>query len=252
MPRRVFLPPNCVTHRNKFLGGRGVGVYLSPVGGNVSDIVFRKHRPYPASMRGTALCRPMIFSGAYSPAADEILHEATVATAKLANGETDGEIELVLPAGYNVEGATFWVQVRTHEAGLENTSLFRPRQIIVSATGTIDLRILGRAALLRVVKLDGGGARIEFEYIPSLSGSPPESFVLRDTAVSDPLADQIVAYVANQRDFTASVSLTAGESYTFALFGVVASTATLLIPEIVVVSDAEGPAELAVSYAEET
>lgn len=253
MTNRVFLPPTCVLARNRFLGGRGVGVYLSPLGGGQADIVYRRHRLYrERSGRSTALGVPVVFSGDYTPAADELLNDATLDTDKLVDGETTGEFDFTLPAGYEAEGADFWLDLRTHEAGLENQSLYRPRHIIVGV-GEESAAVLGTAALIRVVKLDGGDARIDFEYLASLSGAQPDSFTLRKLTGTGTIADVSVDFVSGQRDYSGTITgMTSGLTYTFRLFGVVGAEETELIATITVVADGDGPSALTVTYAEET
>lgn len=252
MPTRVFAPPTCVAVRNKFLGSRGVGLYLSPLGGAPADIVFRKQRLYREKTLGRRLGSPMVFVGDYTPAADELLNDATLAIEKVADGETVGEISFTLPAGYEADGASYWVQLRTHEAGLENTTIFRPQQVVVGED-ELSSEILGTANLLQVVKLDGGDARMDFEYLASLSGAQPESFTIRKLTGTGTIADVSVTYVTDQRDYQATVTgMTSGLTYTFRLFGVSNSVETQLIATITVVADADGPAELTVTYEEET
>lgn len=253
MTTRLFNPPNCVAVRNKFLGSRGVGVYLSPIGGGQDDIVYRNQRLYrQRSGRTTAIGVPVVFSGDYTPATDELLNDATLDTNKLVDGETTGSFPFTLPSGYEAEGADFWIDLRTHEGGLENQSLYRPRHIIVGVGEESDA-VLGTAALIRVVKLDGGDARIDFEYIASLSGAQPASFTLRKLTGTGTIADISVAFVSGQRDYSGTITgMTSGLTYTFRLFGVVGAVETQLIATITVVADGDGPAALTVTYSEET
>lgn len=252
MPTRIFSPPACVILRNRFLGARGVGVYLSPIGGGQADIVYRNQRLYRQASRGTAIGVPVVFSGDYTPAADELLNDATRDTDKLVDGETTGEFDFTLPAGYEAEGADFWIDLRTHEAGLENQSLYRPRHIIVGDGEESDA-VLGSASLIRVQKLDGGDARIDFEYIASLSGAQPESFTLRKLTGTGTIADVSVTFVSGQRDYSGTITgMTSGVTYTFRLFGVVGVVETQLIATITVIADGDGPAALTVTYSPET
>jgi hypothetical protein len=181
-------------------------LYLSPIGGGQADIVYRNQRLYrEGKSRSTAIGVPVVFSGDYTPAADELLNDATLDTDKLVDGETTGEFDFTLPAGYEAEGADFWIDLRTHEAGLENQSLYRPRHIIVGVGEESDA-VLGTAALIRVVKLDGGDARIDFEYIASLSGAQPDSFTLRKLTGTGTIADVSVDFTSGQRDYSGTIT----------------------------------------------
>lgn len=247
--QRIFSPPVFVTTDSPILGGRGVATYLSPVGGEEADIVFRNHRPYPPSQRGTSLSPPIVFAGTYSPANTHLLLDAIVDVDKIADGETEGTASVALPDGYETEGAAYWIQVRTHEAGIENTTLYRPRRIIVGQTDAI----LGEANLVRVIKLDGGDAQIDFEYLATFSGSQPDSFLIRKVSGAGTIADVEIIYQPDRQDFSGIVTgMTTGVTYVFRLFGVANVVETELIATITVVADADGPDAVTVTFEEET
>lgn len=228
---------------SQFAGARGVGLYLSPPDAAGPDAIrYRNTRLYQSrSCVG-------VYVGDYTPAKADLLNDATLVIVK----EPASEIAIDLPADYLVEGTTFWAQLRVHEAGLEDEALYRPRQFVVGPEGEAT-ELLGTAAVIRLVKLDGGGMRMLFEYLASLSGAQPETFVIRKTSGVGTIADVSISAVAEQRDYSAEVrGLTDGAAYMFELLGVFAGDETSLITGIAFTSDAVGPAALPVTFAEET
>lgn len=227
---------------SKFAGDRGVGLYLSPPNAAESAAIrFRNTRLYFRSNRG-------VYVGDYQPGGEHLLNDATLAVVK----EPATAINYTLPAEYLIEGTTFWVQLRVHEDGLEDDTLYRPRQFVVGPDGEATM-ILGTAAVIRLVKLDGGGIRILFEYVTSTSGQQPELFLIRKTSGTGTIADVEVTAVDGQRDYSGDVTgLTGGVAYVFELLGVFDGDETSLISGIAFTSDSSGPVALTVTYAEET
>lgn len=228
---------------SRFAGDRGVGLYLSPPDAAGSELIrFRNTRLYPSRD-----CLG-VYVGEYQPGGEDLLNDATLAVVK----EPATELEYTLPAEYLVEGTTFWAQLRVHEDGLEDDTLYRPRQFVVGPAGEAET-ILGTAAVIRKVKLDGGGLRLVFEYVASLSGPQPESFLIRKISGTGTIADVEVSAVLGQRDYSADVAgLTGGAAYVFELLGVFDGEETSLISGITFTADAAGPTVLTVSYEEET
>lgn len=228
---------------SQFAGARGVGLYLSPPDAAGPEAIrYRNTRLYQSrSCLG-------VYVGDYTPAKADLLNDATLVIVK----EPATEIDYTLPAEYLIEGTSFWSQLRVHEDGLEDEALYRPRQFVVGPEGEATA-ILGTAAVIRLVKLDGGGMRMLFEYLATLSGVQPESFVIRKTSGTGTIADVTVSAVAGQRDYSGDVlGLTGGAAYVFELLGLFDGDETSLISGIAFTADASGPAALIVTYAEET
>lgn len=252
MTTRLFQPSRGVLIRNKFLGGRGVGLYLGQIGGTAQDLIYRNVRTFRRRRRGTVSNVPAVFVGDYSPATTELLNDATFAIRKTPDGILSDNFDVSLPAGYDVVGATYWLQLRPHEAGLETNTLYRPLQVTVGGT-----TILGTARLIRVVKLDatlaGASAQIDCLFFPALFGPQPTSFVLRQTGGPGTLPDVIVTASTGQRNVTFIVNgMATATDYTFEMLGLFNTAETLLIDTIPVTADADGPAALTVQFTEET
>ena len=227
--------------RNKFHGDRGVGLYLGPAGdADPRHIRYRNQRIYDEES-------DVIYLGEYQPDADYFLNDATLAVVKF---PTD-QIDFTLPEEYI--NTSFWVDIRTHENSLENDSLFRPQRVTVDEEGELLAVIYGTASVVRVIKLDGGGCRILFEYVASLLGVQPVEFVISKTSGVGTVANVVVAFRDGVFDYSADViGLADGEDYEFALTAQNGDATDLLISGIAFTSDAAGPEALTITAQEMT
>ena len=176
------------------------------------------------------------------------MSDASVAVVK--SPTTD--IAWTLPAEYL--GATFWVQVRPHEGGLELDTIYRPRQVRANADGDLIEIVGGTAVITRVEQLDGGGARLWWDWYPAIGASQPAEFVWSGFAagattpapVITPLEFGGVRYVADV------LGMDDGATYTLTLVGR-AGVIELTLGTLSFVPDATGPAgDVIVSAREET
>jgi len=155
-----------------------------------------------------------------------------------------------------------WFQVRTHDDDVENTTLWRPRRVVIDADLDADNRILGTAALIAAEKRDGGGVRFRFRYLPVRDGLQPEEFQLVATdgpTSPDPVS---ISYggssgefnlgggFGRELDFEIDVAGLEDEGeYTFEIRAVNGAVEAALI-ETDVTADASGPAAPTASIAE--
>lgn len=163
IPRNV---PWITTH-NPFDGNVGAAIYVSPAG--VDDrhaVKYRNNRLIPHGPG--VVCDTFPASGDGPLGLDA--HAAIV--------KSPDPLTWELPDDYLT--STFWVNVRPHKEGLELELVSQPLRITTEEGEDLPL-LHGAVIVLGTTKLDGGGIRVWFRYIPALSGLQPTSFRVEDT-----------------------------------------------------------------------
>lgn len=200
----MILSGNVIGANNRHDNALGVSLYLGPAGvDDARQIRYRNYRPIGGHVLPSG--------NSWDPAVT-FLHDAAVTIVV----SPTAEITYSLPAEYH--GTTFWAQLRTHSAGIENETVYRPQRITVDGSGDVSSTIDGSALILAQEKRDGGGLRLRFLYLPAVTGVAPETFTLSRTAGPTTPADGTATYQASVLEYSIDLSsLQDGGSYTFAL-----------------------------------
>ena len=177
---------------NGLEGGLGVAMYLGAPGvDDQAQIEFRRVR--------TMTNNWFVVGDAWTPGTAPFLGDVVAALVK----SPTTQIALALDASYNE--TVFWVQLRTHQDGLENDTIWRPQRVSMDASGDLVPLLGGTGRITRCQKLDGGGVSVEFEFYPA-PGAVPETFEL--SVVSGPTSPAAVsvAYLAGVNRYSATMS----------------------------------------------
>lgn len=214
--------------RNRFEGGPGVSLYIGPPGvDDPEQIVFRKRR----LLNGLSWFPLLSWTGG----GEFFLHDSIVAQVTCPTEE----ITYSLPATY--DDVTFWVQVRTFEGGLENQSIYRSQRVTVDADQNGSSTIDGTAIITGVIKLDDGGLRVQWLWLPAVTGIQPTTFVIRQTSGPTVLSDVETSVdtdiVINEADV---VGLQDAGLYGFNLLAVTGASSRTLA-SVSFTADATGP-----------
>lgn len=215
--------------RNRFEGGPGVSLYLGPAGvDDAEKIVFRKRR-----FLNGQVWFPLTTN--WNGGQEYFLHDSIVAQVDC----PASEITYTLPASY--DDVTFWLQLRTFESGLENQSIYRPQRVTVDGDQNGSSTIDGTAIITGVIKLDDGGMRLQWLWLPAVTGIQPTTFVIRQTSgptvVSDVETTVDTDIVVNEADVS---SLQDAGLYGFNLLAVNGATSQTLA-SVTFTADATGP-----------
>lgn len=215
-----------------FAGGLGASLYAAIDDGRGAAAI--EYRPHQLSGP------PTLYSGPVDLRKTKRLADVDQPTA---------ELRFEIPAAWL--GQTVWVNPRTHAQDFENRTLFRPRQIHISAEGTVDTPVLGKATILAIEKRDGGGVRVRFSYQQPRDGRVPNQFVLAKVTGSGTIMPGTVAYGASQRVYEIDLTgLSHGVAYTFTLWAETPSGSTELVTGIAFTGDSQGPPAVTASYEE--
>ncbi len=226
-----------LTH-NPFAGAQGACFYVGPAGVDDSTaIAFRRLR----MGHGGRVCDA---SGYFSQ--ENIGLTSHVAAVKTPTNE----ISYTLPAGYT--DATFWVQVRPHDRGLELPTLFRPRRIVTDADGGEIAELTGLGTVYQVQKLVSGGVRVKWGWLSVPLSLEPDSFVL--SVVGGPTAPSNVStpFVAGGTQFSIDLlGLQHAGNYVLALSAARDGSPDFVIDgSIAFVPDGDGPDVASISFEE--
>lgn len=225
--------------RNRLEGGYGVALYLGPPGvDDPARINYRETRLLNASPF-------VVINDDWSPGGDYFIRETAVAIVK----SPTTAISVVLDAAYT--SVTFWCQIRTHQDSIENETIWRPFRVTVDGSQTGSNTIDGTGLITGTVKLDGGGLRVQFLYLPATTGVQPTSFVLTRTSGPTSPADGTATYTPFKLDYTIDIpSLQDAGAYTFDLQATDGS-AVATLGTVAFTADATGPAAVQSLTAEE-
>lgn len=218
-----------VPTKNRLEGGPGVSLYLGPAGTDDPDAI-EYRRPRQINHGHHVLC----VGDEWEMGGTNLLHDAIVSQADCA----DEEVLTTLPAAYT--SATFWAQIRTHESGVENPSIYRPQRITVDGSQDGSDTIDGTVIVARLVKLDGGGLRVEFDWFASVTGVQPTSWILRRTAGPTSPSDATATLRGSIEQSITIESLQDAGAYTFALIAT-DDTIEQTVATINYTADASGP-----------
>lgn len=218
-----------------FAGGRGASLYIGD-GDPLAD-------PGPGCI---AYRRNTILDGADSlvPYLDEVLDLGAASVPKtLAVAQVEepvDELPYTIPA--ELFDRVVWAQVRTFQDHVENESIYRPRRIVLDGSGDVENRILGSAAVVQKLALDGGGLRVDFVWTSVRDGTQPIQFALVRTAGPTSPSTATVLAVAGQRNYSITITgLQNAGAYTFRLDAEAGLVADTLISGITFSADAAGP-----------
>lgn len=221
-----------------FAGGLGAALYLGR--GSASAIEYRRNR----LLDGATSLVPLLSMyplGAASvpktPAVDLVKSPTTA-------------LEATIPAGW-LPGDV-WANVRTHQADIENETIYHPRRLNADGSGDVVDAVLGTARVLGLDKRDAGGLRIRWIYAASVDGLQPEYFLCRKTAGPTTVASITTAAIDGGRDYAFELAgLQDGGVYTFAIDAVAGTITTTLLTGIDFTADAAGPPAVSGLVAEE-
>ncbi|QDT95562.1 hypothetical protein [Gimesia aquarii] len=137
-------------------------------------------------------------------------------------------------------GQDIYIQVRTHEADIENESIYRTQKLQVDGSGNAVNQILGSGRILRVEIRDGGTIRIRFVYDSVRDGLQPTQFVITKTAGPGSV-DPVAVTHTGKRFYEADIpGLLDATTYTFQLVAENGPT-TALLDSVSATADASGP-----------
>ncbi|MEK9810819.1 MAG: hypothetical protein VW362_10250 [Candidatus Nanopelagicales bacterium] len=159
------------------------------------------------------------------------------------------QISVALDATYT--SVTFWCQIRTHQDSIENETIWRPIRVSVDGSQDDSKSIDGAAIVTATEKLDGGGLRLRFLYLPATTGTQPTSFVLTPTSGPTTPADATITYVTGQLDYSTDITgLTDAGAYTWNL-NATDGTVTTTLTTVSFTADGSGPGAVQNLTAEE-
>lgn len=217
---------NYVLHNRPFAGGLGAALY---VGLGTPDAI--RYR------------RGMILDGCdFEVFRNSDFQFGAAAVQKTLYAETIkspiAQFSYTIPAAYY--GQDVYFQVRTHEADIENESIYRPQKLLIDGSGNGVNEILGSGRILRVEIRDGGTIRIRFVYDAVRDGLQPTQFVITKT-VGPGIVDPVTVTHTNKRFYEADIpSLVDAMDYTFQLAAENGPT-TAVLDSVTATADAAGP-----------
>lgn len=148
------------------------------------------------------------------------------------------QFSYTIPAAYY--GEEIYFQVRTHQADIENESIYRPQALQTDESGNGVNEIRGSGRFLRVEKRDGGTLRFRFVYDSVRDGLQPSQFVITKTAGPGSV-DPVAVTHTGKRTYTLDVpSLADATEYTFQLTAENGST-TAVLDTTTATADSAGP-----------
>ncbi|HTN02937.1 MAG TPA: hypothetical protein VL132_13715 [Planctomycetaceae bacterium] len=160
------------------------------------------------------------------------------------------ELQATIPADW-LPGDV-WANVRTHQADIENETIYHPRRLKADGTGDVVDAVLGTARVLGLDKRDAGGLRLRWVYAASRDGLQPDYFLLRRTAGPTAVASVTTSAIDGGRDYAFELAgLQDGGAYTFAIDAVAGTITTTLLTGIAFTADAAGPPAVSGLVAEE-
>lgn len=158
------------------------------------------------------------------------------------------EFTYTIPAAYY--GEEIYFQVRSHQADIENESIYRPQALQTDSSGNGVNEIRGSGRFLSVEKRDGGTLRFRFVYDSVRDGLQPSQFVITKTAGPGSV-DPVAVTHSGLRNYELDVpSLADATEYTFQLSAENGST-TVVLDTITATADAAGPPAVSGLTAEE-
>ena len=210
--------------------GDGVALYVSPAGvDDPTAINYRNLRMLPQGVG-------VIFDG--FPAAGDGPFGLDAHVAIAAAGDA---LDWSLPDEYL--SSVFWANVRPHRHGLEGDILSGWQRIVTASDGT-PLDSLGGGQIVRLTKLDAGGVRVWFVYLPSVTGTDPVSFRVSALLSSSEVVGSDIAFSKPRRDYYVDLpGLADGVTYTIRLLAVGAISNQILDTKPFT-ADALGPADV--------
>lgn len=225
--------------RNRLEGGYGVALYLGPPGvDDPARITYRNIRclgQHPFIPIGTV----------WDPGGDYFIRETAVAVVK----SPTTQISVALDATYT--SVTFWCQIRTHQDSIENETIWRQIRVSVDASQDGDETIDGTALIIATQKLDGGGLRLKWLYLPATTGLQPVSFALTPTSGPTTPDDATATYQNGRLDYSVDVTgLTDAGAYGWNLNAINGSVTTTLTT-VTFTADGSGPGAVQNLTAEE-
>ncbi len=221
-----------------FAGGLGAALYLGQ--GSATAIEYRRNRLLDGAtslVPRLTMYRLGEASVSKTPAVDLVKSPAT-------------ELQATIPAGW-LPGDV-WANVRTHQADIENETIYHPRRLNADGSGDVVDAVLGTARVLGLDKRDAGGLRIRWVYAASVDGLQPDYFLCRKTAGPTTVVSITTDALDGGRDYAFELSgLQDGGAYTFAIDAVAGTVTTTLLTGIAFTADAAGPPAVSGLVAEE-
>lgn len=226
--------PWCSLH-NPFDGDVGSALYVSPTG--ITDAAQIRYRNLRLLAVGPAsVCDefPAIGDGPLGL-------DAHVALVK-----SPDSLNWAMPTEYLT--TSFVVNVRPHQSGLELDGI-SGSQVVAAIGGEGSPAILGDAIVIQSTKLDGGGLRVWFRFVPG-DGPQPDSFRVADVEVTTTIVPATIS-ARSDNDYTVELSgLADGTNYSLAIIGITGSDETQLTT-CNVTGDDDGPDTALILTAEE-
>jgi len=226
---RIYSPSMnyCFNHR-PFAGGLGAALYV----GIGSPTAIRYRRGLVPNGCDFAIWGPVSDFG--GEIVKKTLYVDTIKS-------PTAQFSYTIPAAYF--GEELYFQIRSHEADIENESIYRPQALQTDESGNGVNEIRGSGRILRVEKRDGGTLRIRFIYDSVRDGLQPTQFVITKTAGPGSV-DPVAVTHTGKRYYELDVpSLTDATEYTFQLTAENGST-TAVLDSVTATADAAGPPEI--------
>jgi hypothetical protein len=217
-----------ITTHNPFEGDAGAALYVSPAGETAArSVIYRNKRLLPIG--------PAVICDTFPAVGDGPLGlDAYVALVK-----SPDPLTWPLPDDY--VSSLFVVNVRPHADGLELDDI-SGAMLITTDDGEAADALLGQAIVLGTTKLDGGGVRVWFRYVPAPTGLQPTDFRV-EHAIEPTSVIPAMVPANGAHDYYASVfGLDDGADYVLQIVGIAADddVATTLTT-FPVTGDDEGP-----------
>lgn len=224
---RIYSPSMsyCYNHR-PFAGGLGAALYV----GIGSATAIRYRRGMIPNGCDFAIWGPQSDFGAAN--VKKTLYVETIKS-------PTAQFSYTIPAAYFSQDLFF--QVRTHQADIENESIYRPESLEIDGSGNAVNEISGTGRILRIEIRDGGTLRIRFVYDSVRDGLQPTQFVITKTSGPGSV-DPVAVTHTGKRYYELDIpSLVDATEYTFELTAENGAT-TAVLDSVTATADASGPA----------
>ncbi|QDU03151.1 hypothetical protein V6x_28630 [Gimesia chilikensis] len=233
---RIYCPSmKYVYNHRPFAGGLGAALYVGI--GSPQNIRYRRGLVPDG-------CDFALWGPASDFGGDVVKKTLYVETIK----SPTAQFSYTIPAAYY--GEEIYFQVRTHEADIENESIYRPQALQTDESGNGVNEIRGRGRFLSVEKRDGGTLRFRFVYDSVRDGLQPSQFVITKTAGPGSV-DPVAVTHSGKRYYELDVpSLADATEYTFQLSAENGPT-TAVLDSLTATADAAGPPAITGLTAEE-
>lgn len=203
-----------ITTHNPFDGASGAALYVSPAGVlDASQIVYRNRRCLPVGAASVCDTFPAIGDGPLGL-------DAHVALVK-----APAPLDWTLPVEYAT--AEFAFNVRPHQTGLE-LDVLSGAHLIETDDGETVAGLHGVLIVISTTKLDGGGLRVWFRYLPNAGDDDLTTLRIEDTA-EPATVDPVNTSAKSDNDYQIDLAgLDDATAYTFAIIGITDTGETTL------------------------